>query len=1062
MKIFSFLFNKIRNPRLLYLQLLFVTLAFTLMVVTSGVFVYNMLKNYMRQDAENILIQTQIRIQNELTEPETLMISIVRETRNILIKGGTAEDVSEYFNSISADLINKKSGFSFDGLHGYFDVLDGAYITSLGWTAPEGFDATTRTWYIAGVEAEGRIASSPMFRSVRTGQYQISFVCQIFDDEKKPLGVIAMNVPLNNISTFVSETKTTKGGYGFLVNENLELIAHPEQSLIGGQLVEVSAAFRAIMESLQPGTGDITEVDARNFMNIDSVFFSRQIENGWYLGVMIPENEYYKNLTSLLVFLGILAFVLMVTIDVILIGIDKAKTKANKAFNEQGAALAENLKNILNSIDAMIYVTEPETGKILFINESMKKHYNVDGDCVGEVCYKIFQNGLESRCSFCPCFQLDKDPSGAVIWEEHSTKTERIYRNVDRYIPWPNGQTVHIQHSVDMTELISAKELAEQSSRYKSAFLANMSHEVRTPMNAILGIAEIQLRNENISPSVEEAFGKIYDSGNLLLHIINDILDLSKIEAGKMELIPVKYDVPSLINDTVQLNLLRYESKPITFKINADKNTPLTLYGDELRIKQVLNNVLSNAFKYTHSGEISLSVSAEYLDNEEKTAILVLDVKDTGQGMTEEQIKKLFDEYTRFNLKANRTTIGTGLGMTITRQLLDMMKGTISVKSKPGEGSVFTVRIPQLRLDSAVCGAELAEKLHNFTFHSTSIGKKSQIIREYMPYGSVLVVDDVESNIYVAKGMLMSYGLKIDTATSGFETIEKINKGNVYDVIFMDHMMPKMDGMEAVKKIREMGYKNAIVALTANAIVGQAGMFMKNGFDGYISKPIDSRELNHMLNDFIRNKQPPEVVHKARLEQQQKNIRYKKNGAIKPSDVEKFFVLDAEKAIDVLKNMFIQLHELNENELELYIITIHGMKSALANIGEKQLSDVALRLETAGRDKTHSVILEETSVFIKALQSLVVKYKPAEHEKTQDTVMLEEDRLLLQEKLADIKEACVSLNKKAAKEELNILKQKNWPQNITDVLDKLSVMLLHSAFEEASSILDVFVIDASS
>jgi len=1053
MKFFSYFVNKIRNPRLLYLQLLFVTLAFALMVLTSGIFVYDMLKNNMKRDAENILIQTQIRILNELTEPETLMIPIVRETRNILLRGGTEEEVSEFFNEISADLVKKEKGFAFDGIHGYFDVLDGAYITSLGWTAPEGFDATTRTWYITGVEAEGKVAASPMFKSIRTDQYQISFVCQILDDEKKQLGVIAMNVLLNNISDFVSEAKMTQGGYGFLVSENFELVAHPAQNIIGREITEISPAFRAIVESIKQETDSITEVNIKNYQDTASIFYNMQMENGWYLGIMIPKDEYYKNFTSLLLFLGLLSFILMVTVNIILISIDRAKTRADKAFNEQSAALAGNLINILNSLDAMIYVTEPKTGKILFINDSMKEHYNIQGDCVGQICYKVFQQGLYSRCSFCPCFKLDEDPSKAIIWEEHSTKTNRIYRNVDRYISWPNGETVHIQHSVDMTELISAKELAEQSSRYKSAFLANVSHEVRTPMNAILGIAEIQLRDENVPPAAEEAFSKIYESGSLLLHIINDILDMSKIEAGKMELLPVKYDVPELISNSMQLNILRYESKPIKLKIDFDERTPQTLYGDELRIKQILNNILSNAFKYTYSGEVALSVSAEYPENEEKTAILIIKVSDTGQGMTSEQMSRLFDEYSRFNIEANRTTIGTGLGMNITKQLLDLMDGTITVESKVDEGSVFTVHIPQQRIGSNVCGAELAEKMRNFSFHSTLVSKKTQVLREYMPYGKVLIVDDVESNIYVAKGMLMAYGLYIETALSGFEAIEKIKDGSVYDIIFMDHMMPKMDGIEAVKNIRSMGYKNSIVALTANALVGQTEMFLENGFDGYLSKPIDSRELNYIVNDYIRNKQSPEVVQKARLEQARRKNRFVNNYKIKSSEIVKFFIHDAEKAISALKSMFTKENGFDDSNIEMYVVVIHGIKSALANIGERHLSDIAAKLEQAGRDKNLSKLTEETPAFINALQGLSAKHK--EKNIIQEDSSLDIDTGFLREMLADFKRACGALDKKAAKKALNSLGEKNWPQDISAVLDHLSLLLLHSAFEEALSTAEV-------
>ena len=316
--------------------------------------------------------------------------------------------------------------------------------------------------------------------------------------------------------------------------------------------------------------------------------------------------------------------------------------KANKIKNNSLTAM----EKILNSIDAMIYVTDPKSNEILFMNDSMKEHYNIEGDCVGQLCYKVLQKNLDKRCDFCPCFKLDLSPDSTINWEEHSTLTSRIYRNADRYIKWPNGHTVHMQQSVDMTELVSAKEIAEESNRSKSAFLATMSHEIRTPMNAILGIAELQLQEKDLPPATEDAIGKIYESGDLLLNIINDILDLSKIDAGKLELIPVKYDIPSLINDTAQLNRLRYESKPIEFIFNVDENTPHDLFGDELRIKQILNNIISNAFKYTDTGKIEFSVCAQEINDaqDDKNIMLIFRVRDTGQGMTETQIERIFDE----------------------------------------------------------------------------------------------------------------------------------------------------------------------------------------------------------------------------------------------------------------------------------------------------------------------------------------------------------------------------------------------------------------------------------
>jgi len=676
-------------------------------------------------------------------------------------------------------------------------------------------------------------------------------------------------------------------------------------------------------------------------------------------------------------------------------------------------------------------------------------------------------------------------------------KTERVFKDSEVLILRSASRMMAnaaIRNEMSI-ELIFAKEHAEQSNKSKSIFLSHMSHEIRTPMNAILGIAEIQLHGEDLSQETKEAFSQIYESGDLLLNIINDILDLSKIEAGKLELIPVKYDIPSLINDTVQLNILRYDSKPIPFTLNVDENTPLELFGDELRIKQVLNNILSNAFKYTESGKIEFFVSAESgNDNSEENVIIVFSVSDTGQGMTENQVKRIFEEYERFNLNTNRTTVGAGLGMTITKRLIDLMKGDIIVESEPGKGSTFTVRLPQIPIGKAVCGKELSGKLQSFNFQNTTILKKTRFLREYMPYGSVLVVDDVESNIYVTKGMLLPYGLNIETVTSGFAAIEKIKNGSVYDIVFMDHMMPKMDGIETVKILREMGYKNTIIALTANALVGRAEMFMKNGFDGFISKPIDSRELNHYLNDFIRNKKPPEVIEEARHDLQEliktkgfenkgflgqniqtqneknwvdsyvDNQRFEAQDTARSNEMAGLFIRDAKNAVKIMED-FIKKYDnpdkfsetSGKEDISLYIITVHGIKSTLASMGEKEISGAAFKLEQAGEERDFSVMLNMTPHLLDTLRSLIVKYKP--HEQTEkDREISDSDKNYLQEKLRLIQTACAAFDKENAKNLLNELKQKTWPVDINSMLDEITINLLHSAFKKAAAFIENYLV----
>ena len=402
---------------------------------------------------------------------------------------------------------------------------------------------------------------------------------------------------------------------------------------------------------------------------------------------------------------------------------------------------------------------------------------------------------------------------------------------------------------VTMNFLENARNEAEQANKSKSNFLATMSHEIRTPMNAIIGITQIQLQKKDLSDENIQVMEKIYSSGNSLLGIINDILDMSKIETGKLDLSPVEYDVPGLLNDTVQLNIVRIGEKQIEFLLNPDESLPSKLYGDELRVKQILNNLLSNAIKYTKSGYVKLTVS-HIADGGDVT--LHFSVEDTGQGIKPEDKARLFTEYLRFNHEANRATEGTGLGLTITKKLVEMMGGTIDVESEYGKGSVFSVAVMQKAVDCGPIGAETAERLRGFTFTDERHIYNPNVAYESMPYGSVLVVDDDETNLYVAEGVLQLYDLQIEMADSGFTAIEKIESGKEYDLIFMDHMMPKMDGIITTQRIRALGYTGAIVALTANALVGNEEMFTQNGFDGYISKPIDIRSIDTVLDKFIR------------------------------------------------------------------------------------------------------------------------------------------------------------------------------------------------------------------
>ncbi|MDR2575516.1 MAG: response regulator, partial [Treponema sp.] len=716
--------------------------------------------------------------------------------------------------------------------------------------------------------------------------------------------------------------------------------------------------------------------------------------------------------------------------------------------SEKSRAMAHWYNSILNAIPLPISVTDADT-KWTFINAAVEKYLGITlEDAVGKPC----SNWGANICNTPDCGIACAKRGLTQTYFSEGDSSFQVDVTILKDLKGTTMGYIEVVQDITNLKLMAKKQAdAEAANLAKSTFLAKVSHEVRTPMNAILGITEIQLQDETLPQGTQEALGSIYNSGYLLLGIINDILDLSKIEAGKLELMPVNYDVPSLINDTVHLNFMRYDSKPIEFILQVDENIPTTLSGDELRIKQILNNLLSNAFKYTNSGKVTLSVTCEAWQREADSVILVFRVTDTGQGMTAEQLSKLFEEYTRFNTEANRTTVGTGLGMAITKYLVKMMNGTISVESEPGKGSVFTVRIPQGTVDgSGVLDKELTENLKQFRLGKAEQMKKApQIIREYMPYGSVLIVDDVETNLYVAKGLLSPYGLTVEVARSGFETIEKIKDGVVYDIIFMDHFMPEMDGIEATKRIRELGYTQPIVALTANALAGQAEIFAANGFDDFISKPIDIRQLNVALNKLVRDKYPAETIEAARRHKDNQGKSPASQPSIDP-ELAKMFTWDAEKAAVALEALQ-KKGNYGEEDVKAYILNVHAMKSALANISETALSAVALKLEQAGRAGNTAVMISETPVFLDSLRTVIKKVKPEDYDNGGETVD-EDNRPYLLEKLAVLQEACADYNKKAAKAALAELRQKTWPRPVNELLDAITVRLLHSEFPEAAGL----------
>ena len=514
----------------------------------------------------------------------------------------------------------------------------------------------------------------------------------------------------------------------------------------------------------------------------------------------------------------------------------------------------ETTKKFLNSIGSYVYVADAKTCELLFVNNRILSEYGEGAQLIGRPCWSVLQQGQDGPCDFCPIHKSRDVREETIFWQNRNTATGKYYRNMTTFLEYPSGRAIYVQNAVDITDFIEkelgehriARENADRANRAKSDFLSRMSHEMRTPLNAIIGMTNIALSTED-DERRDYCLKQIESASNQLMGVINDILDMSKIEAEELELSFAAFDLELMIDRILSITGYEAEKKNQKIRIYTNSDIPRNVVGDEMHLSQVLTNILSNAIKFTpEGGNIILNIWQADLPNAENGDVLItFELIDDGIGISKEQQQHLFDSYDRASLSRAHNQTGSGLGLSISKRLVNMMGGELEVESSLGTGSTFRFTV-RLRID------ESRQEAGKTTFLAArrNEGSPGELDKKLSGLGArrILLAEDIEVNREIIALFFEGTNLRLDFAENGACALDLFeqNQGQ-YDLIFMDIQMPVMDGYEAARKIRASRCKNAatvpIVAMTANVFKEDIERCMNAGMNAHLAKPVSKDEL---------------------------------------------------------------------------------------------------------------------------------------------------------------------------------------------------------------------------
>ncbi len=764
-----------------------------------------------------------------------------------MIEGNASDkEILDYIQYQSNVIIKS----SIPGTTGLYACIDGEYFDGLGWVPGDDFVPTERPWYKEAVKGNGSVVLIDPYLDLYTGNI-IMTLSKTLSNGK---GVVAIDITLDEIQKIVEEAENPgDNATTFIVSSDGFVVAHSDINERGKNYLHNDNLESLILDRVFSSPENSFEIQ---FNNSKYIVYACPIIDNCYSVTFSDSNMVYRPISYIALFSIIIILATLIIFIIIMFTTGK-KDVVNEKLNKVLKSTADIYMSLCD-----LNVIDNSAVEIKNINPAISKAIQGINHNLDVAFINIMKNLPES-----PTKQTAIDFCDLRTINERMKDTDTIsceylsFGNIwvrARFIcseRTADGKVSHIlwllenitKERKERERLIDISDSAIAASEAKSAFLSNMSHEIRTPINAILGMNEM-IQRESDNPEIVSYSNNIKSAGNSLLTIINDILDFSKIESGKMDIIPVDYDLVSVLNDLVNMIKPRAEAKSLKLIMDIDPETPTALFGDEVRIKQIMINLLTNAVKYTEKGSVTLKVT---FDRETKTSqniILRVSITDTGIGIKKEEIDKLFEKFVRIDEKRNRNIEGTGLGMSITSNLLTMMGGKLDVESEYGKGSTFSFELNQTVRKWTLIG-DYNKEFSKFTT------KEKYVPKFKAPNAHVIIIDDNAINITVFKGLLKKTGINIDSAENGKAGIQLCIE-NKYDIIFLDHMMPGMDGIETLNQLKEKYPDNKnnatpVVCLTANAISGAREKYVEAGFTDYLSKPMDPHRLEELIFSYL-------------------------------------------------------------------------------------------------------------------------------------------------------------------------------------------------------------------